>query len=127
MRVQAIRDKGFTLAEILIVVAIIGLLASIGLPAWQRSRENAQFNAIGNNLRMLESAKQQWALETKQTSSSIVVWKELAAYLRDNKFPESVAQETYQMSGEGTVTDLVEADGPVFHGKPGGPYTITSF
>jgi prepilin-type N-terminal cleavage/methylation domain-containing protein len=61
---------GFTLVEIMIVVAIIGLLAAIGIPNFVRARQTAQTNACINNLRVIDSAKQQWALEKGQVSTA---------------------------------------------------------
>ncbi|MFO7822061.1 MAG: prepilin-type N-terminal cleavage/methylation domain-containing protein [Lentisphaeria bacterium] len=58
----------FTLVEIMIVVAIIGLLAAIAIPSFINARENAQTNACINNLRQIDGAKQQCALETGASS-----------------------------------------------------------
>jgi len=57
--------------EIMIVVAIIGLLAAIAIPNFVRARTTSQQNACINNLRLIDSAKQQWALEQrKQTTDT---------------------------------------------------------
>lgn len=60
--------KGFTLVEIMIVVAIIGLLAAIAIPSFMRARTTSQANACINNLRQIESAKDQYALEAGLTN-----------------------------------------------------------
>ena len=62
-------NKGFTLVEIMIVVAIIGLLAAIAIPNFVRARTTAQTNACIGNLRQIDGAKQVWAIEQQQTDS----------------------------------------------------------
>jgi prepilin-type N-terminal cleavage/methylation domain-containing protein len=64
------RTGAFTLVEIMIVVAIIGLLAAIAIPNFVRARETSQTNACVNNLRQIDAAKDQWALETGKTTGA---------------------------------------------------------
>ena len=71
--------KGFTLVEIMIVVAIIGLLAAIAIPSFIKARESSQTNACINNLRQIDAAKEQWALANKKVTGDAVVLLHQAA------------------------------------------------
>ena len=66
----------------MIVVAIIGLLAAIAIPSFMRARTTSQKNACINNLRQMESAKEQWALETKQAQGATADTTACTAYLK---------------------------------------------
>src|SRR5947207_13253610 len=81
MQIRTNRKHGFTLVEIMIVVAIIGLLAAIAIPNFVKARTTAQQNACINNLRQIDSAKQQWALETRQTANATPVETDIRPYL----------------------------------------------
>jgi prepilin-type N-terminal cleavage/methylation domain-containing protein len=81
MKIKTSRKAGFTLVEIMIVVAIIGLLAAIAIPNFVKARTSAQQNACINNLRQIDAAKQQWALETNQKPSSSPTSANVQSYI----------------------------------------------
>lgn len=81
--------QGFTLVEIMIVVAIIGLLAAIAIPSFMKARTTSQANACINNLRMLEAGKEQWALAMKQKAGQSIALTDEAAVLAYVKNPTS--------------------------------------
>ncbi len=62
--------RGFTLVEIMIVVAIIGILIAIAVPGFLRARENSRGRACQENLTKIDGAKEQWALENKKSNDT---------------------------------------------------------
>jgi type II secretory pathway pseudopilin PulG len=68
--------------EIMIVVALIGLLAAIALPSMMKARMTSQTNACINNLRQIESAKEQWALAARKNTGDPVVTTEVDVYMK---------------------------------------------
>ena len=84
MKTRTALKQGFTLVEIMIVVAIIGLLAAIAIPNFIKARTTAQKNACINNLRQIDGAIQQWALENKQGPASAVKFTDISGYLKNS-------------------------------------------
>ena len=76
------RKGGFTLVEIMIVVAIIGLLASIAIPNYAQSREAARRNVCISNLQQIEGAIQRWSLDMHKDEGQTVTYSDIRSYLR---------------------------------------------
>jgi len=74
--------KGFTLVEIMIVVAIIALLAAIALPGFLRARKRSQASRIINDLRLIDSAVDQYAIETNKKSGDPVTVADWTNYMK---------------------------------------------
>lgn len=72
MKVFKKSSKGFTLVEIMIVVAIIGILIAIAVPGFVRAREQSRARACQENLTKIDGAKEQWALETNAEADAAV-------------------------------------------------------
>jgi prepilin-type N-terminal cleavage/methylation domain-containing protein len=73
--------SGFTLVEMMIVVAIIGLLAAIAIPNLVHARTKSQTNACINNLRQIDGAKQEWGTENRVSNNARPGIAELQPYM----------------------------------------------
>jgi Tfp pilus assembly protein PilE len=82
--------------------AVAGLLAAIAIPNFVKARETAQYNAILNNLRMMEGAKEMWALENRKREGSPVTEQDLKPYLRGGRI-NPITGETYNLNPVGTA------------------------
>src|ERR1700761_6250177 len=82
MSMNNIKNRGFTLVEIMIVVAIIALLAAIAVPNFLRARKRSQATRILEDLRMLDSATDQYAIENNKTTGANPTFTDLKNYIK---------------------------------------------
>ena len=74
---------GFTLVEIMIVVAIIGLLAAIAIPNYKLARDRSRMTSCVTNLHRIDGAIQEWAMECKKQSGQSVTYDDIKVYMRN--------------------------------------------
>jgi prepilin-type N-terminal cleavage/methylation domain-containing protein len=110
MKTKRYKRAGFTLVEIMIVVAIIGLLASIAIPNYVHARGRSQANACINNMHQIDGGIQLWALEHGRTSSDPVTAADIKPYIKLNsalKMPGCPANGTSADGESDYKTDKV--------------------
>ena len=101
------RRGGFTLVEIMIVVAIIALLAAIAVPGFLRARKRSQASKILNDLRLIDGAKDQYAIETNKKSGDVVAVPDWTNYLKKDTQLYLTAQDLFgEDFGSQTVDSL---------------------
>lgn len=108
--------SGFTLVEVMIVVGIIGLIAAIAVPSYVKSRNVSRQNACINNLRIIDSAKEQWAMEAKQSDGSTVVINDANEYVKGSTTPfcPTGGSYTYRNIGSSPTCSLGVSKGHRF-------------
>ncbi len=95
--------RGFTLVEIMIVVLIIGILLAIAVPNFVRARDTSRTNSCVANLKAVDAAKEQWAMDNKKSTGDAVTMADIAAsgqYLKST--PTCPSGGTYTVANVGT-------------------------
>ena len=100
---------GFTLVEIMIVVAIIALLAAIAVPGFLRARKRSQATRILNDLRLVDAAVDQYAIETNKTSGAPVVVADWTSYLKKDTSLYSSGKDLFGNTFGDQVVDTLPA------------------
>jgi prepilin-type N-terminal cleavage/methylation domain-containing protein len=103
---NASQSKGFTLVEIMIVVAIIALLATIAVPSFLRARKRSQATKILNSARVLEAAIDQWAIEKNVEDGEIVTFLEVKEYIDESSTFYQTGLDIFGNPFRGPANDL---------------------
>jgi prepilin-type N-terminal cleavage/methylation domain-containing protein len=98
MKIRTSSRAGFTLVEIMIVIAIIGLLATVAVPNLLRARKKTNEQVCAMNLDAIDNSKQQWAIENKKSDKDIPTEDDIRVYLKDSKFPSCPGGGTYTIN-----------------------------
>ena len=110
------RRGGFTLVEIMIVVAIIALLAAIAVPGFLRARKRSQATRILNDLRLVDAAVDQYAIETNRTTGDQVQFSDWRNYLKKDTMVYNTGADLFGHSfGDQTVDTLPVVPGASFN------------
>jgi prepilin-type N-terminal cleavage/methylation domain-containing protein len=98
---------GFTLVEIMIVVAIIALLAAIAVPGFLRARKRSQASRILNDLRLIDAAVDQYAIENNKASGNAVGVPDWTSYLKSGTLLYTTGKDLFGDAYGGQTVDTI--------------------
>ena len=98
MKTRISTRSGFTLVEIMIVIAIIGLLAGVAVPNFMKATNTAKRRACLMNIDQIDNAKQLWATEYKKSDEDTPSEEDVKAYLKGTKMPTCPGGGTYTIN-----------------------------
>jgi prepilin-type N-terminal cleavage/methylation domain-containing protein len=101
------RHAGFTLVEIMIVVAIIALLAAIAVPGFLRARKRSQASKILNDLRMIDAAVDQYAIETNKKTNDVVAVQDWTKYIKKDSILYNTGANLFGTSYGNQTVDTI--------------------
>lgn len=105
MKIRKLAQSGFTLVEMMIVVAIVGLLCAIAIPNFLKARNLSRLRICVNNLRQIDSAKDQWALENGLSTGDACAIDDIMPYLRRTEPKCPVGTAAYIVNKIGTTAE----------------------
>ena len=113
MNIRLSRRTGFTLVEIMIVIAIIGLLAAVAVPNFMRAQKKAKEQFCALNREAIDNSKQLWCTENKKSEKDTPSEDDIKVYLKDNKFPQCPSGGQYSVNAvDAKCTCSVHAETP---------------
>ena len=120
---KARAERGFTLVEIMIVVLIIGILLAIAVPNFVRARESSRTKACVANLKQIDAAKEQWAMDNNKANGDTCTMQNLTTgenpYLKSE--PKCPSNGTYTVGNVGTSPSCsINTHTQAFAGTQGG-------
>lgn len=98
-------EAGFTLVEIMIVVAIVGLLCAMAVPSFVNAREQSRLRSCVNNLRQINGAKDQWALEAGKATGDACGMSDIMPYLKRTEPKCPIESTAYLVNTVGTSAE----------------------
>jgi len=105
MKTSSSLRRGFTLVEIMVVLAIIGMLMSIAVVSVNKLRKGAQVTGCKANLTLIDSATDIWAIKKRKPDGAEPTWEDLLPFIKDKKMPECPSGGEYELGWVGEVDE----------------------